>query len=152
MNWFKIEELRKDLIESKIGNIDVAGSGKDYYSFPSGCLIGEHFYITEWLYTQQDTDYTRPSTSAIVNSNKIHHLGFESNNMGLEFGKRLKTELNEFTNLYPKAETTNKVSRIINRAEFIRKHFVFRSDVKEGSDYDKALKHLFRFQKDGIGL
>ena len=149
MNWFNPSELKTEYIESKIGNIDVAGSGKDYYSFPSGCLIGEMFYVTDWLYTQKDTDYTRPATAGIANTNKINHLGIESNNMGWEFAKRLKTELNNFTTIYPKPETTNKVSRIINRSEFIRKHFVFRSDVKEGSDYDKALKHLFRFQKDG---
>lgn len=149
MNWFKIDELREEFIESKIGNIDVAGSGKDYYSCPIGSLIGERFFITDWIYTQLDTDYTRPATASMINQNKVNHLGLETNNMGLEFGKRLKTELNQFTNLYPKSESKNKISRIINRAEFIRKHFVFRSDVKEGSDYDKALKHLFRFQKDG---
>ena len=149
MNWFTMDDIDPTRIESKLGNIDVADTGRDHYSFPSGCLIGEKFYVTEWLYTQENTEYTRPKTASIVNSNKINHLGLETNSMGREFGRALGTELNAYTNMYPKPATTNKVSRIINRAEFIRKYFVFRSDAAEGTDYDKALKHLFRFMKDG---
>ena len=149
MNWFTMDDIDPTRIESKLGNIDVADTGRDHYSFPSGCLIGEKFYVTEWLYTQENTEYTRPKTASIVNSNKINHLGLETNSMGREFGRALSTELNSYTNMYPKPATTNKVSRIINRAEFIRKYFVFRSDAAEGTDYDKALKHLFRFMKDG---
>lgn len=151
MNFFKINDIDPEMVQSRIGNIDVADTGKDYYSFPSGVLIGERFYVTEWLYTAESTEYTRPRTASIANNTKIHHLGIESNNMGLEFARRLKTELTAFTNLYPKPAPNNqsKLTRIINKAEFIRKYFVFRSDVKEGSDYKKALDHLFRFMKDG---
>ena len=149
MNFFTMDELRTDLIQSRIGNIDVAGDGKDFYSFPSGVLIGELFYVTEWIYTQESTEYTRPVTASLVNANKLDHLGFESNNFGMEFGRQLKTELNQFTTLYPKFESKQKLSRIINKAEFIRKHFVFRKDVQVNTDYYKALEHLFRYMKDG---
>lgn len=150
-NWFKMSDINPEFIQARIGNIDVADTGKDYYSFPSGVLIGEKFYVTEWLYTQENTDFTRPQTSAIANKNKIEHLGLETNNMGMEFGRRLKPELSPFINLYPKAapNNTSKITRIINKAEFIRQHFVFRNDVLPNSDYDKALNHLFRFMKDG---
>ena len=149
MNFFTMDELRNDLVQSRIGNIDVAGDGKDFYSFPSGVLIGELFYVTEWIYTQESTEYTRPVTASLVNANKLDHLGFESNNFGMEFGRQLKTELNQFTTLYPKFESKQKLSRIINKAEFIRKHFVFRKDVQVNTDYYKALEHLFRYMKDG---
>lgn len=149
INFFTMEELRTDLIESKIGNIDVASDGKDFFSFPSGVLIGDLFYVTDWLYTQENTDYTRPSTASIVNKNKLDHLGVETNNFGMEFLRSLATELNNFTNIHPKYESKNKISRIINKAEFIRKHFVFRKDIDVHSDYYKALDHLFKFMKDG---
>lgn len=151
MNFFKMSDINPEFIEARIGNIDVADTGKDYFSFPSGVLIGEKFYVTEWLYTQENTEYTRPKTASIANSTKIEHLGLESNNMGMEFGRRLKTELSAFVTLYPKPALNNmsKASRIIQKAEFIRKYFVFRSDVLERSDYDKALNHLFRYMKDG---
>ena len=149
MNFFTMDNLRTDLIESRIGNIDVASDGKDFFSFPSGVLIGDLFYVTDWLYTQENTDYTRPSTASIVNKNKLDHLGVETNNFGMEFLRSLATELNNFTNIHPKYESKNKISRIINKAEFIRKHFVFRKDIDVHSDYYKALDHLFKFMKDG---
>lgn len=149
MNFFKMDELRTDRIESRIGNIDVAGDGKDYYSFPSGVLIGEMFYITDWIYTQENTDFTRPYTASLINNNKLNHVGFESNNFGMEFGRALAKEINSSVALYPKYESKNKVSRVINKAEFIRKHFAFRSDAQVNTDYYKALDHLFKFMKDG---
>ncbi len=151
MNWFKISDINPEFVQSRIGNIDVADTGRDYFSYPSGVLIGDKFYVTEWLYTQENTEYTRPKTASITNNNRVNHLGLETNNMGMEFGRRLKTELSEFVNLYPKPalNTMSKITRIINKAEFIRQHFVFRSDVQEGTDYHKALSHLFRFMKDG---
>lgn len=151
MNWFTMKDINPEFIQSRIGNIDVADTGKDYFSFPSGVLIGDKFYVTEWLYTQENTEYTRPKTASISNSNKLNFLGLETNNMGMEFGRRLKTELSPHTTLYPKPALTtmSKITRIINKAEFIRQHFVFRKDIIEGSDYERALSHLFRFKKDG---
>ena len=149
MNWFTMDEINKDFIESKIGNIDVANTGKDYYSFPSGCLIGEKFYVTEWLYTKEKLEYTKPKTASISNSNELNYLGIEINGMGEVYADSLETLISPFTNLCRKYESTNKVSRIVYAAEFIKKHFVFRSDVQEGTDYAQALMHLFRFMKDG---
>ena len=151
MNFFKIGDINPEFVQSRIGNIDVADTGRDYFSYPSGCLIGDKFYVTEWLYTQENTEYTRPRTASISNTNKINHLGLETNNMGMEFGRRLKAELSPHVSLYPKPalNTMSKITRIINKAEFIRQHFVFRNDVLEGTDYHKAMSHLFRFMKDG---
>lgn len=149
MNWFNYNDLNLEYIESKLGNIDVADQGEDYLSFPSGVLIGDKFYITDWLFTNEPSEITRPKVASIINTNKINHIGIEANNMGFEYYKALDREVNSFSTIYPKHSSKSKVSRIINTSEFVKKHFVFRSDVVYNSDYDKALRHFFRFLKNG---
>lgn len=149
MNFFNSSELNMERIDSRIGNIDVADLGRDSFSFPSGILIGSKFYVTEWIHTQQGTEFTRPKAASIVNHNKIEHLGIEANSVGLEFGRRLKTEIHKRATIYPKYNTKKKETRILQGAEFIRSVFVFRSDLTEGSDYQKALEQLFRYMKNG---
>ncbi|QIG62292.1 terminase large subunit [Tenacibaculum phage JQ] len=146
---FSLNDLDMSLVSMKVGAIDVSDTGKDYFSFPSGVLIGERFYITDWLYTQENTEYTRPTSAALINREKINHVAVETNSFGIEFYRNLENETSSSTNMYGVHQTGNKHHRIINKAEFIRKHFVFRNDVDFNSDYDKALKHLFRYMKDG---
>lgn len=148
MNWFRMEEIQGKEPLSKIGCIDVADK-VDYLSFPSGCLIGDKFYVTDWLYNKDGTDITKKQVSGIANTNNLNHLGIEYNNFGEEYAKGLVNHMNKFTKIHGKHNTSDKVSRIQNMAAFITKFFVFRSDIEKGSEYDKALTHFFRFMKDG---
>lgn len=151
MEFFTMEMLEGREVLSKAGAMDIADTGKDYFSFPGGVVIGNKIYITEWLYTQENTNFTRPRSASIINSNKINHVAIETNNFGLEFFRQLEKEVTSNSKLYPAPAPSNqsKHYRIINKAEYIRKHFVFRSDISANSDYAKALNHLFRYLKDG---
>ena len=148
LNYFSIDQIDEDRIKSRLGAIDVADEGKDYLSFPSGCLIGTKFYVTDWIYTQDNMKTTIPQAASIINANKINHVGVETNSFGITFFRELEESVTNYTTVYPNYETFNKHSRIINREVFIKDFFVFRNDVDERSDYGKAMRNLTRYMRD----
>ena len=146
-NRFSLSQLDPNTKESVIGAIDVADRGVDNLSFPVGHVYGDKIFITDWLFTDQDTEYTIPEATRIITDSKMNHCAIEINNHGRAFSTSVASNING-TNFIEVYQTTNKHSRIINQAQFIRMHFVFRNDYAEGSDYDKAMKLLFKYTKD----
>lgn len=152
LNYFTIDELRKDLSETTMGAVDVADSGKDYLSFPSGHVIGDKFYVIDWLYSQANTEITRPQVISLINNNDIDHTLIETNSFGKEFYRQVKYEVGSLNNMYGifnKSAKNGEHGRILKVAEFIKNRFVFRTDIDPRSDYAKAMQHLTRYMKDG---
>ena len=147
--YFQGNDFDERLIEGRIGAIDVADEGMDYLSFPIGHIIGSKIYITDWLFTRENTEYTIPTSTQLIKRNNLNFCAIETNNHGSLFFKDVKKNITSQTSLIPIFQTSNKHSRIIQKAHFIRTHFVFRSDYLPGSDYDKAMKQLFTYTKDG---
>lgn len=146
---FGLSDLNTDNIEGRVGAIDVADEGTDALSFPSGVIIGNKVYITDWLFTTQNTEYTIPKATSIINAKRLEHCAIETNNHGSIFFKNIQENVGARTNLIGVFQRTNKHSRIVQKAHFIRDYFVFRNDYEVGSDYDKAMKQLFVYTKDG---
>ena len=63
--------------------------------------------------------------------------------------KEIQKQISSGTTLFPKYNKGKKHSRIILNSGFIKDNFVFRDDYELGSDYDKAMKQLFGYTKDG---
>ena len=145
---FKLDQLNTDNIEGKVGAIDVADEGTDALSYPIGYIIADKVYITEWLFTTENTEYTIPQSSQLTRQHKLDYLAIETNNHGSVFLKQVNKEING-VGIIPVHQSANKHSRIIQNAHFIRNHFVFRDDYIQGSDYDKAMKEVFGYTKDG---
>lgn len=146
---FSLENLNTESVVGRVGAVDVADEGTDALSFPSGVIIGNKVFITEWLFTTENTSYTIPQTTSIINSKKLNQCVIETNNHGSIFYKNVKENTNAETEIIGVYQKANKHSRIIQKAHFIRDFFVFRDDYQVGSDYDKAMKQLFAYTKDG---
>lgn len=148
MSFFGIDELDEAAVSVKAGSIDPANGG-DRYSFPSGSIVGNQIFITDWLYSKEKLPTTKAQSVSIINGNKIDCVSMETNSFGVEVFQDVKSKVSKHTAMYGKYATTNKLNRITVKAEFITKHFVFRNDVKEGSDYDLAMKDMYRYMQDG---
>jgi PBSX family phage terminase large subunit len=145
---FAMSNLSKDNLEGKIGAIDVADEGEDALSFPIGYIIADKIYITDWLFTTENTEYTIPVSSQLTRHHKLDYLAIETNNHGSLFLKQVNQEV-KGTGIIGVHQSTNKHSRIIQNAHFVRNYVVFRNDYEIGSDYDKAMKQMFNYTKDG---
>ena len=121
----------------------------DFLSFPIGYVIGSKIYVTDWLFTRENTEYTIPESTRLIKNNKLNFCAIETNNHGSLFYKDVQKNTTSQTNLIGVFQTSNKHSRIIQNSHFVRTHFVFRNDYTAGSDYDKAMKQLFSYTKDG---
>ncbi len=148
MNFFNINDLDESRVSARAGSIDPANGG-DRYSFPSGCIVGDQIFITDWLYSKEKLPITKAQTVSLINNNKVNCVSIETNSFGVEVYHDIKSRVPLDVKVYGNYAVTNKHNRIIVKAEFITKHFVFRNDVKEGSDYDLAMKDLYRYMQDG---
>lgn len=149
LQYFNIDQLHQDKVEIRVGAIDVADTGKDHLSFPSGCIIGDKVYITDWIYSQENTDVTKPQIMQMINVNEIEHTLVETNSFGKEYYKSLTYEAKTGCNIYGKFTRDNKHHKILKYAQFIKNRFVFRTDIHPNSEYAKAMQHLKRYMKDG---
>jgi hypothetical protein len=145
LNYFTMDELNIHNKEYAAGAIDVADEGTDSFSFPSGVLIGSDFYVTEWLFTKENTEYTLPLTAEIIRKNQIDCTLVETNNHGAIFYKNLLNISNGYVGGVN--NSANKHGRIIAESQNVRLNFHFRSDVAPDSDYAKAVTQLTRYTK-----
>lgn len=149
LQYFKLKDLNKQNIEARLGAIDVADEGDDFYSMPCGAKSGRKIYITDWLFARENTDYTIPQSTARIRGNRMNYCVIETNNQGSVVMKEIQKQISSGTTLFPKYNKGKKHSRIILNSGFIKDNFVFRDDYELGSDYDKAMKQLFGYTKDG---
>ena len=145
---FTMDALRMDVVQGKFGAIDVADEGMDSLSFPIGYVIGKKIYITDWYFTTDNTEITLPVCAGLTRQHDLDFLAIETNNHGSVFFKQMFRTITK-TKLIGVQQKQNKHSRIVNFAHFMRQHFVFREDYDVGSHYDKAMKELFAYRKDG---
>lgn len=129
---------------------DPANEGGDDFAAAPFVLIGDRIYITETLYNTEGADFNEAAMVKLVIKAKAASVGVESVFGWVETAKRVKAELEdknfegEFRLLRPR---TNKHSRILNRASFIRNHFYFRKDYESYPQYDKFMRNLTSYLK-----
>lgn len=145
---FSLNDINRENVEATIGAIDVADEGDDALSMPVGCLIGHKFYVTDWVHTKENTNYTTPLCADTLKRTRADYCAVETNNHGSVFHKQLADEVMS-TTLIPINQSVKKHSRIVQRSGFIHSYFVFRDDYETGSDYDKAMRELLSYTKDG---
>lgn len=146
---YELKDLNLQNAIYRCGTIDVADEGTDNLSFPIGVLIGNLFYVTDWVFSKENTEYTSPLCAAKIKEHNLDVTICESNNHGAQFIRTLQSLSNAY--IAGVQNTTNKHGRIIQEAQTIRTRFAFRSDVEAGSDYHKAMQQLTRYRKKKSG-
>jgi len=145
---FSLKELKIADCESKLGYIDVADEGIDNLSFPSAHIMPNKVFITDVIFTQDGVEVTIPLCAAMIKKINHDYVRIETNNQGKQF----KTSLEDLVpgeKLLGVKNTTNKLTRILMQSGFIKEYFYFRNDYLPGSDYDKFMKQVTAFLKNG---
>lgn len=156
LKYYKPSEVDvMKLSEYRAAQIDPADTGGDDLGMPIGYLIGDKVYVTDVVYSKKGTDVTEPICIGKIVEHELHHTNIESNGGWVSFGKAIQRKVkevapNSVVRLYP--NTTNKHTRIIARAAFIKKHFVFRDDWQTCSeDYRRFMENLTSYREDQSG-
>lgn len=129
--------------------IDVADTGEDNHCVIIGKMYENKLFIIDVLFTKLGTDQNVQLSADILNLHKPRYCKVESNFGGTMYSQLLRLKLDHFVSLVPIRATTNKHARITQLAGIIKKICVFRNDYAIGSDYDKFMKNIYEYNKNG---
>lgn len=146
LNYFNIED--KLNYESSVCYIDVADEGSDYMAAIVGRNIKEKIYITDIAFSKKNTDETIPLCVELIKRNNCSYARVESNSMGAMFARNMQKELTTCRVLTAHA-TTNKHTRIIMDAGFIKKYFYFIDRKNQNHMYLDFITQLSSYTKEG---
>lgn len=158
---FPIEELKrfkrtelKGKPDGIIGYTDTADAGTDYLCSVVGKKYGDCTYITDVVFTQDGVEVTEPLVAQHIIDTKTDIMIVESNNGGGSFARNVrklveKSSEKHYCSIISETATTNKETRILMSAGYIKEHFYFREDYAAGSDYDRFMRQLTGYVKMG---
>ena len=129
--------------------IDVADTGEDNHCVIIGKMHENKLFIEDVLFTKLGTDQNVGLSAEILNKYKPRYCKVESNFGGTMYSQLLKPKLDSFVSLIPTRAKSNKHARITQLAGIIKLVCVFRSNYAIGSDYDKFMKNIFEYNKNG---
>lgn len=134
---------------------DPADEGGDDFAGGTFKLLGDKIYVTSILYNTDGADFNEASLSKMIMGQRTSDVAVEGVLGWKETAVRIRQEIvdagyeNEFRVVRPR---TKKHSRILNRASFIKNHFVFRADWRIMPQYSKFMRNLtsyLRIQEPG---
>lgn len=129
---------------------DPANEGGDDFAAGVFKLVDDKIYLTDVIYNTEGTDHNKPALVNMILSNRASASGVEAVFGWKETAEAVRDELEkknyigDFRLLRPR---TQKHSRILNRASFIKNNFYFRSDYQDYPQYAKFMRNLTSYLK-----
>ena len=148
LNWFELDKFKSENVETTFFYVDVADEGDDYLSAVFADMIGNKYYVTNVIFTQDPSELTMPLTASKIDELRPSKGIFESNNGGKLFATRVKELMTSRCNVKWKPNTTNKETRILMNSGRIKNDFYFASD-SQSKEYNKFIEQLTRYKKMG---
>jgi predicted phage terminase large subunit-like protein len=144
-------DLASKIPDGIVGFTDTADQGDDYLCSPIGKRFGLYTYITDVVFTQDGVEITEPLVAQMVIDTCADVMKVESNAGGKSFATNVRKLIqgkSGCTVIFEPA-TTNKETRILMNAGYVKEYFYFRDDYEPGSDYDKFMRQLTSYVKLG---
>ena len=151
LNRFSLSEIKTKKPSAIIGFTDTADKGSDYLCSLICKRYGKYSYITDVVFTQDGVEITEPLVAQQIIDTKADLMKIESNNGGYGYARNVKKLIEGKSNCSIIAEptTSNKETRILMNAGYIKEHFYFRNDYQIGSDYDKFMRQFVSYIRLG---
>lgn len=134
---------------------DTKSKGADYFSMPVLYQYDSDYYLVDCL-CNKDSDYEMQYNKVldIICTHNIQTLEIEANMGGdriaHEVSERLKA-INQRCNITTKYTETNKETRIIVNAEWVKKHILFKAkeDYAPKSEYAEFMSQMLSYSVEG---
>lgn len=142
--YFTLPEAEPDAV---VGVCDTKSKGTDFMFLPCVYQYGDDFYLEDCV-CDDNTDFGVQENNVvdIIVRNNMQIVQFESNTGGDRFAENVQKRLDKLHNgcsVTTKPTETNKETKIIVNADWVKKHVVFKdiSMYKAKSDYGRMM-HL----------
>jgi predicted phage terminase large subunit-like protein len=152
LNRFNMKEIKTREPDGLLGFTDTADKGSDFLCCLIGRKYGDSCYITDIIFTQDGVEITEPLVAQMLIDTNCTIMKIEANNGGESYARNVRKLIrNEKCSCQVISEqaTTNKETRILMAAGYIKENFYFRTDYLAGSDYDKYMRQLTSYIKLG---
>lgn len=158
---FRLKDLRSAEAQVIYGYGDIADEGTDSLCFPIGYGFKNRVFIPEVVFSDADINDTLPAVVSAIKGQthkddkgrivkQLDYARIESNNQGSVFIKMLRQYIDP-SKVLSVHHAVNKLTRIKLAKRFIVNYvyFLANEDIVPGSDYDKFMKGILSFLKDG---
>lgn len=147
LNYYEPKDVEKEKFESSLGYGDIADEGDDSLSMPVGRNIGPKIYITDVVFTKDNTDITLPLCAKVLIEQLVNYVRIESNNQGSIFRKELQKLVPKIACLGVN-NTAQKHTRIIMYAWLIKKYCYFLKPEYQSAQYKAFMRELTKYKKE----
>ena len=144
--------------DALLGICDTKDKGTDYMFLPCAAQYGNDYYCLDCI-CDDNSDYgvQYERCSQIIVDNKLQQCQFESNNGGSRVGyevNRLVEQKHGRCNITTKFTDSNKETKIIVNADWVKKHVLFKDSslYKAKSDYGVMMSFLLSYSVKGKNL
>jgi len=146
---FSMDQLNKEDIEAVHSYTDTADEGKDFWCTGFAENIRQDIYLTDVIFTQENSDVCIPRLASAINDKKIPWSRVETNREGrlvIKLLRQIVKDIYEIQGIWSKG---NKHTRILVTAGLVKKYCLFRNDYEPNSEYDLFMRQLTTYAKDG---
>lgn len=149
--YFELPDSEPDGI---ISVCDTKDRGKDYCVMPVAYIYGKDYYIEDCICDNSNPDVVEPRIVSALLKNKVQMSQFEHNNAGGRIAKDIQSEVSRrggITKITTKFTTSNKETKIIVNAPFVKERFLFKdkSQYVGNSDYGRMMNMLCGYTTAG---
>ncbi len=141
--------------DALLGICDTKDKGTDFMFLPCAAQYGNDYYCLDCI-CDDNSDYgvQYERCSQIIVDNKLQQCQFESNNGGSRVGyevNKLVEQKNGRCNITTKFTDSNKETKIIVNADWVKKHVLFKDSslYKAKSDYGVMMNFLLSYSVKG---
>lgn len=134
-----------------LGICDVKNKGTDFMFLPCFYQYGEDFYLVDCICDDEpDFGVQEERCSSIILRHKMQQCQFEANNGGDRFASNVMERVaaaGSGCNITTKFTETNKETKIIVNADWVKKHVLFKDKTMYDNkdDYGVMMKWLFAY-------
>lgn len=152
LNFFDVRKIKISETDLLISHTDVADGGGDYLSTVFALIRNNKFFIIDVVHSKNISNVTTKKIVNKLQKYKITKALFESNNQGRLYAKEvqrlaIENKLNIDIRAYP--NTSNKITRILMQADFIKENVYFVNDKQQTTEYKQFMHQLIRFNANG---
>jgi predicted phage terminase large subunit-like protein len=147
--YFSLPDREPDVV---FAVCDTKETGPDYCAMPIVMKYGEEYYIDTWLCDNGNPDILEHRIAQMFVDKKVKLARFESNRGGTLFAKDVQDIVREkggSTKITTKWNQTNKETRILTRAPWVKEHCVFRDESIYDKEYRTAMDMLCQYNMAG---
>lgn len=147
-------ELPTDEPDAVLGVCDTKDTGTDFEFLPVMYQYGDDYYLEDCICDNANTGILDERCANLLVKHKVKACRFESNNAGGRTADevlRLCKGLGWQPHITKKFTTTNKITKIIVNADWVKKHVLFKDKtlIKPNTDYWRMINFMQTYTQMG---